>query len=417
MNVVREGSQAIAVRGLLTDITDERKAADELRVKAEQLQQAQKMEAIGRLAGGVAHDFNNLLTAILGYTGMLLVALDGHETAKADVEEIRTAAESAASLTKQLLAFSRRQILQPRVLDLNEIVSRVEALLQRTIGEDVTLVKRLDAQLGMISADPGQIEQIILNLAVNARDAMPNGGQLIVETENVTITDPYMARHPGTAPGPHVMLAVTDTGIGMTNDVQSHVFEPFFTTKEPGRGTGLGLATVYGIVKQSGGTIWVYSEPGRGTTFKIFLPTVAHRIDQVPVPHISAPRGGSETILLVEDQPAVRAIVRKALTSHGYTVLDASHGDDALKAIAEHTGPLDLLLTDVVMPRMSGSEVTERIRATHPGVRVLYMSGYTEEAVIRNGVLGSVVPFLEKPFTPDVVLRKVREVLDAAPSA
>lgn len=414
MGVAVEADVVVAVRGLLVDITEQRSAAETLREKSDQLQQAQKMEAIGRLAGGVAHDFNNLLTAMQGYGAMVLRQLEPNHPVRADVEEIRKAAESAASLTRQLLAFSRRQMLQPQILALNGVITRVESLLARVIGEDITLVKRLDEGLGLVSADPGQIEQIIMNLAVNARDAMPNGGELTIETKNVELADAYVARHHGASPGPHVMLAVSDTGVGMTEEVRSRIFEPFFTTKEAGRGTGLGLATVYGTVEQSGGSIWVYSEPGHGTTFKIYLPVVEKPFNDAPAARTeAAPKRGRETILVVEDQDAVRAVVRKTLATHGYVVLEAGLGAEALEVVDGHSTRIDLLLTDVVMPTMSGRELAERIRAIHPAIRVLYMSGYTDEAVVRNGILGSAVPFLQKPFTPNVLVQRVREVLDA----
>jgi PAS domain S-box-containing protein len=391
---------------IIEDISDRR-------ALEEQLVQSQKMEAIGRLAGGVAHDFNNLLTAILGYSNLVLEELEPFHPARADVHEMRKASESAAALTQQLLAFSRKQILQPQVLDLNAAVARADGLLQRLIGEDIALVSRLDSELARISADPGQIEQVILNLAINARDAMPHGGKLTIETSNVELDQSYAAKHPGSSPGAHVMLAVSDTGIGMDEDTLAHVFEPFFTTKQRGEGTGLGLSTVYGIVKQSGGSIWVYSEPGRGTTFKVYFPRVVAGEPVAPVAPRAEGLRGSETILLAEDQPEVRSIGSAVLTRYGYQVLEAANGEQALAIIRSHPGPIHLLLSDVVMPSMNGPELARRVQADHPGIRVLFASGYTDDAIVRHGVLDPGVAFLQKPFTPTALLKKIRELLDA----
>jgi PAS domain S-box-containing protein len=379
-----------------------------------QLRQSQKMEAVGRLAAGVAHDFNNLLTAIVGFSELTLAELGPDDRNRSDIEQVLSAGRSAASLTRQLLAFSRQQILQPQVLDLNGIVSRMQSLLKRTIGEDVELVTRPLQGLDRVSADPGQIEQVIMNLAINARDAMPGGGHLTIETANVHLDASYAAAHQGASPGPHVMLAVSDTGIGMSDDVQAHVFEPFYTTKPRGQGTGLGLATVYGIVKQSGGSIWLYSEEGQGTTFKIYLPRAERTNDEpLAAPLVRGVPVGNETILLVEDQAEVRSVARAALTRQGYTVIEATRGDEALDIVLHDPAPIDLLLTDVVMPGMNGRALASLIVAQRPAIRVIYTSGYTEHAIVDHGVLEMGVAFIQKPFSPEGLLRKVREVLDA----
>jgi len=378
----------------------------------QQLHQSQKMEAIGRLAGGVAHDFNNLLTAILGCSGMVLQDLDPGSPFRADLEEIQKAGNSAASLTRQLLAFSRRQVLQPQILSLNDVVNEVKSLLQRVIGEDVKLVQRLQVDLGLVSADRGQLEQVLMNLAVNARDAMPDGGQVTIETREIEFTDVDVTARFGTSRGPHVMLLVTDTGTGMSEAVRLRIFEPFFTTKEEGKGTGLGLATVYGIVRQSGGSISVESTLGKGTTFKVYLPVVTKSHQAIPVASFALDTTREEaTILLVEDQAPVRGIVRRALAAAGYTVLEAGDGQEALRVVNRHAGPIDLVLTDVVMPTMNGPDLVQHVRALYTDVRVLYMSGYTDDAVIRSGAMNSDDPFLQKPFTPQVVMEKVRETL------
>ena len=397
----------VEVFGSWVDIT-ERKALEM------QLLQAQKMEAVGLLAGGVAHDFNNVLTAIGGYAELVREDLPGEDARRHDVEEILRATERAATLTRQLLAFSRRQVLAPRVLDLNGVVAGVDNMLRRLIGADVELRTALAPELGAVRADPGQLEQVIMNLVVNARDAMPRGGKLTLETANAELDESYALEHPAVVAGPYVMLAVSDSGVGMDAATQARVFEPFFTTKEKGKGTGLGLATVYGIVKQSGGNIWLYSEPGRGTTFKIYLPRVDQPPEQLaaaPAPR-AAPRG-SETVLLVEDDEAVRALARKMLAAHGYTVLAAASGAEALKLAADHTGPIHLLVTDVVLPGMSGRELATRFQSVRPGLKVLYTSGYTDDAVVHHGVLDPGIAFLQKPFTSGTLARKVRETLDS----
>lgn len=379
----------------------------------EQLRQAHKMEAVGRLAGGIAHDFNNLLTAILGYSDFVLEALTASHPARSHVEEIRRAGESASSLTRQLLAFSRQQVLQPQIVDLNDAVTQMDLLLRRVIGEDVVLTSRLATALDPVSVDPGQLQQIIMNLAVNARDAMPSGGQLRIETGHMTLDEAYVASHRGASLGPHVMLAVTDTGSGMSAETMSHVFEPFFTTKPRGEGTGLGLATTYGIVKQSGGSIWVDSEVGQGTTFKVFLPRATHVENFPAAPRPPArPAHGTETILVAEDQAEVRELTRMMLEKQGYTVLEAATGPDALRILRERTGTIDLLLTDVIMPAMSGRELVSHLHVSHPRTKVLYCSGYTDDAIVRHGRLEAGVAFLQKPFTSNSLLAKVREVLD-----
>ena len=399
--------QPVEVFGSWVDIT-ERKALEM------QLLQAQKMEAVGQLAGGVAHDFNNVLTAIGGYAELLRDDLPGEDTRRHDVEEILRATERAATLTRQLLAFSRRQVLAPRVLDLNGVVAGIDNMLRRLIGADVALKTALAPDLGAVRADPGQLEQVIMNLIVNARDAMPRGGKLTIETANAELDQSYALEHRAVAPGPYVMLAVSDTGVGMDAATQARIFEPFFTTKEKGKGTGLGLATVYGIVKQSGGNIWLYSEPGRGTTFKIYLP----RVDQAPEQLAAAPAvretpRGTETVLLVEDDDAVRTLTRKMLAAHGYTVLAAGGGAEALELAAGHTGPIHLLVTDVVLPGMSGRDLAARFRSGRPGVKVLYTSGYTDEAIVHHGILDAGIAFLQKPFTSTTLAHKVRETLDS----
>ena len=330
-----------------------------------------------------------------------------------DIEQIKKAGDRAHSLTRQLLAFSRRQMLQPKVLDLNAVVSNLEPMLHRLIGENIELAIVLKPGLGQVKADPGQLEQVIMNLTINARDAMAQGGKLLLETDNATLDDVYARQHLPMQPGSYVRLAVSDTGCGMDEATQSRIFEPFFTTKEQGKGTGLGLSTVYGIVKQSGGYIWVYSEPGQGTTFKIYLPRVAAPADSVlPVTHWSKLPQGTETLLLVEDEPEVRWLVRDMLQHLGYTILEARHGIEAQVLSIQHPGPIHLLVTDVVMPQMSGREIAEQLRSEHPETKVLYMSGYTDDAVVRHGVLAAEVAFLQKPFTPEGLALKVREVLD-----
>ncbi|MBI2678564.1 MAG: PAS domain S-box protein [Candidatus Koribacter versatilis] len=383
----------------------------------EQLRQSQKMEAVGRLAGGVAHDFNNLLTVIKGYSELMLDQLSTADPMRAEVEEIERAADRAASLTRQLLAFSRQQVLAPKVIDLNAVVSNMDKLLKRLLGEDIDLFAVLDQKIGAVRADPGQIEQVIMNLAVNARDAMPKGGKLTVETSNVTLDEGYAREHATVKAGNYVMLAVSDTGVGMDAVTRTHVFEPFFTTKEQGKGTGLGLSTVYGIVKQSGGYIWLYSEVGMGTTFKVYLPRVDAAAETLKPAAASDPHRGHETVLLVEDEDGVRALIRQVLHRSGYTVLPARDGGEALLQCERHEGRIDLLLTDVVLTQISGTELAQRLLQLRPEMRVLYMSGYTDEAIVQHGVLTAESSFLQKPFTNESLARKVRAVLDAPPAA
>jgi len=385
----------------------------ERRALEEQLRQSQKMEAVGRLAGGVAHDFNNLLTVIRGYSELMLSQLGPGQPLQAEIEEVRKAADRAALLTQQLLAFSRKQVLAPKILDLNAVVTNMERLMRRLLGEDVKLVTKLESNLGRTKADPGQIEQVIMNLAVNARDAMPEGGTVSVETSNVVL-DEFLSRDFAVTPGPYVMLGFSDTGHGMNAETRARAFEPFFTTKEQGKGTGLGLSTVYGIVKQSGGYIWVYSEPGLGTTFKVYLP-MAEEKAEVGQSDVSpaATRRGSETILLVEDEDGVRTLIKQLLQRQGYVVIETRHGGEAMVECERHRSPIHLLLTDVVLTQMNGRELAQKLLPMRPEMRVLFMSGYSEEAIAHHGVLNPGTEFLQKPFTTEALIRKVREMLDA----
>jgi nitrogen-specific signal transduction histidine kinase len=390
---------------ILEDITEHRLLENQLR-------QAQKMEAIGRLAGGVAHDFNNLLTAIFGYVDLLREDLPEGSSARQDTEEIRKAAERAAALTRQLLAFSRQQVLEAVIVNVNDLVEEFDKMLRRLIGEDVELRAALAPDLANVRADPGQLQQVLMNLVVNARDAMPTGGKLLIETANADLTEEYAELHQPVIPGAYVMLAVSDTGVGMDADTRARIFEPFFTTKEKGRGTGLGLSTVYGIVKQSGGYIWVYSEPGHGTTFKVYLPRVDAPAHPVAQPREARTLAGTETILLAEDDEMLRPLAKGLLRKLGYIVLEAPSAEEALGAAAGHDGPIHLLVADVVMPGASGRELARRLAASRPETKVLYVSGYTDDAIVRHGLLDPGLAFLQKPFTPDTLARKVREVLD-----
>jgi PAS domain S-box-containing protein len=410
------------LRGITVDVTERKRAEEALRRSEDQLRQAQKMEAVGQLAGGIAHDFNNLLMVIQGDSDLILRRLpQGHQLRK-NAEGIREAAQQAASLTRQLLAFSRKQVLAPRLVDLNQVVADMQKMLQRLLGETIQLVTVPHPDPGLVKADPGQLEQVIMNLAVNGRDAMPDGGRLTIETAPLTLDEAAAREHGEILPGRYVMLVVTDTGHGMDAATQARLFEPFFTTKEPGKGTGLGLSTVYGIVTQSGGHIWVQSQAGRGTAFRVCLPVAAEEevvvAEREPeAPEEAAPAAaGMETVLLVEDAQRVREVVREILEMSGYSILEARNGPEAVEIARRHAGPIHLMVTDVVMPQMSGRELAQRLAAVRPDMKVLYMSGYTDDAIVRHGVLEAGTAFLSKPFTPDALAAKVREVLDAEPA-
>ena len=402
-----------SVAEIISQAIERKRTEAALRNTEEQLRQSQRLEAIGQLAGGVAHDFNNLLTAIIGYSDISMGRLMTEDPLYGTLNEIKKAGERAANLTRQLLAFSRKQVLMPRVLDLNRIVMDMSKMLHRLLGEDIELKPILEMKLGSVKADPGQIEQVIMNLAINARDAMPEGGRLTVETSNVFLENEYASLHIGVNPGPYVLIAISDNGSGMNEETKSHIFEPFFTTKEPGKGTGLGLSTVYGIVKQSGGSIWVYSEPDKGTTFKVYLPRVDQTAEEIKRTTSTSelPRG-TETILLAEDEEVVRNLVRSVLEKLGYTILEAANGGAGLLICERHPGTIHLLLTDVVMPEMSGRELADRLNNVRPEMKILYMSGYTEKAINHHGVLDEKVNFIHKPFSPAALAMKVREVLD-----
>ena len=403
--LIQEG-KIVGVILIINDIT-------ELKHLEDQFRQSQKMEGIGRLAGGVAHDFNNLLTVITGHAELAMTTLDTRDPLRDDLKEIQKAGERAAELTRQLLAFSRKQTLQPKVLSLNTIITNLDKMLQRVIGEDIDLKTISGKDLWNVEADPGQIEQIIINLAVNARDAMPEGGKLTIETQNIELDKEYARTHSDVTPGPHVVLAISDTGCGMTDEVKTQVFEPFFTTKGEGKGTGLGLSTVYGIVKQSGGNIWLYSELEEGTTFKVYLPMVADEAEEFvrEVGAIELPRG-SETVLVVEDEEGTRKLVCRILKQQGYHIIEAQNGGEALMICKELEKPVDLVLTDVIMPNMGGTVLVKNLHEILPDVKVLYMSGYTTDAVAHAGVLDSGTPYLQKPFRPIDLAWKVRRVLD-----
>jgi PAS domain S-box-containing protein len=416
---VRERTaELIQVNAALEDeIAERRRAEEERRHFEEALRQSQKMEAVGKLAGGVAHDFNNMLTVITGYSELMLTMLDQHDPLRDPIEHIRKAGERSAALTRQLLAFSRKQVLAPVVLDLNELVTNLEKMLRRLIGEDVNLVMDLERGLRAIKFDPGQLEQVLINLVVNARDAMPTGGQLIVTTANADVSAAQARANPDAREGPYSMLGVRDTGCGMDTATRARVFEPFFTTKGVGKGTGLGLSTAYGVITQSGGFIDVESEPGQGAFFKIYLPAVAQNaVIRQPRPSWDDMPHGTETVLLVEDEDVVRDLARCVLKLCGYQVLEAGNAGEALTRSEKHPATIDLLLTDVVMPQISGRELAERLAPLRPDMKVLFMSGYTDDAVLRHGLESAKVPFLPKPFTPQSLARKLRAVLDSCPS-
>jgi two-component system, cell cycle sensor histidine kinase and response regulator CckA len=399
---------------LANDVTERKRAEEALRNSEEQLRQAQKLEGVGRLAGGIAHDFNNLLTVITGFCSLAMRGLTSEDPLFGNLEQIKKAGDRATSLTRQLLAFSRKQVLQPKVLSLDTVVADMEKMLRRIIGENIDLRAVLEPTLGNVNADPGQIEQIILNLVVNARDSMPNGGKLTIETDNVYLDEEYVRNHVGAQLGHHVMLAVSDTGHGMDKKTRARIFEPFFTTKELGKGTGLGLSTVYGIVKQSGGNIWVYSEVGRGTTFKIYLPRVRDDAEEEIKKSLEDTTSGrgTETILLVEDEEMLRKLARQTLRGYGYRIVEASNGEEALAISSKHEGDIHLLLTDVIMPGMNGRELENRLLATRPSLRVLFMSGYTDDAIVHQGVLDESANFIQKPFAPESLALRAREILD-----
>ena len=411
--IVSADGQVNQMLGVATDITARKKAEDALHDSEQMLRQAQKMESLGTLAGGIAHDFNNLMTAVTGYSELVLRRMPSDNPLRGKIGEIKSAGERAASLTGQLLAFSRKQMLKPIVLDLNTVITGMGKMLPRVIGEDVELRFDLAGSLGKVKADPGQMEQVLMNLVVNARDALPGGGCIMVKTENAEFSSTSRKGNL-VEPGRYVVLSVTDDGVGMDAETQSHIFDPFFTTKEVGKGTGLGLSTVYGIVKQSGGATWVYSEPGKGTTFKIYLPrTDATAETEESEVALTAQSLGTETVLLVEDEPMVRELAREVLAEYGYRVLTAANGRDGLQVCEEFAGRIELIVTDVVMPQMSGRELAEKARRLRPDAHVLYMSGFTDDAVVRHGVIADDFCFIQKPFSPDALARKVREILDS----
>ncbi len=412
-----QSGETFIFSAFIRDISDRKLAEEKLQKSEEQLRMSQKLEAVGQLAGGVAHDFNNLLTVITGYSDLILSRINEHDINRPKIEEIKKAANRAASLTRQLLAFSRKQVLQPKLFDLNTLVVDISKMLQRLIGENIEMTTMLD-QEAPINADPGQIEQVLMNLVVNARDAMPTGGRITVETSRIVIDETFASRHLTVQPGEYVVLAVSDTGSGMDAETQKRIFEPFFTTKAQGKGTGLGLSTVYGIVKQSGGNIWVYSELGQGTVFKVYLPVaIGNETNLQTLATPSAMPLGTETILVVEDEPQIRRLAFECLESCGYSVLLSSNGLEAMELMEDPTKPIDLVVTDVVMPHMSGKELADRIANIQPKAKVLFMSGYTNDAVVNHGVLQAGTWYLQKPFALDALARQVRAVLDSNDSA
>jgi signal transduction histidine kinase/ActR/RegA family two-component response regulator len=399
---------------VVQDITERKQVEREILALEEQLHQSRKMEAICRLAGGMAHDFNNILTPIVGYSQLAINALPPDHPVQNGLQEVRKAAESAAAMVRQLSIFSKRQPENPQIVNLNQMLQNMDAIIRRLLGDRIKLLTLPGPDLGLVKIDPGQFEQVIINLVVNAREAMPGGGKLILETSNVTLTQDYVYQHSGMTPGQYVMLAVSDTGIGMTKEVKAHLFEPFFTTKGMGSGTGMGLSSTYGVIRQSNGYVLVYSEVGHGTTFKIYLPRTEEKTEVQPQPQEEKPLiGGNETILLVEDEPLVRGLAARILRKQGYHLLEASNGSEALRLAEKRaTEDIRLVLTDVVMPGMTGRELAERLRVLFPQIRVLYMSGYTNHAIIHHGILGEGMNYIQKPFTLDGLARKVREVLD-----
>ncbi|HVZ72311.1 MAG TPA: ATP-binding protein [Polyangia bacterium] len=403
---------------LRKQITERERAEEALKRSEEELRQSQKMEAIGRLAGGIAHDFNNLLSIILSYSAMMMEALPHEDPLRGDAEQIAIAGQRARDLTRQLLAFSRRQMMRPEVLDLTEVVRGLEPMLRRVLGEDIELTIALAQPTSLVKADPGQIQQILMNLVVNARDAMPDGGKLWIETADITLDPKALPSHVRApeAPMPYVCVSVSDTGVGLDEETRAHIFEPFFTTKPKGKGTGLGLSTVLGIVQQSGGHVRVESTPGQGATFRIFLPRTSESLPPAPAarePRPAASNKGTETILLVEDEGQLRVLARDILRGAGYQVFDAPNAAEAIKISQRHAGPIHLLVTDVVMPHIGGRELARRLAGERPRMRVLYMSGYTDDAIVHHGIVDPGIAFLPKPITPDTLLNRVRETIDA----
>lgn len=411
--VFKDKDGAVRTSMIIRDITERKRAEKEMVALQEQFRQSQKMEAIGRLAGGIAHDFNNLLTVIKGYSQLFRADFKEGDPRRGNIDQITKASDRASGLIRQLLVFSRRQILEMKVLDLNSVLRDLERMLRRVIGEDIELITLLTDDLGRVKTDQGQFEQVVMNLSVNAKDAMPIGGKLILETANIDLDESYARSHIGVIPGRYVKFSVSDTGVGMSPEVRDHVFEPFFTTKEKGRGTGLGLSTVYGIVKQSEGHIWVYSEPGKGTTFKIYLPMVEEAFDEIDervlieeLPH------GSETILVVEDEEGVLKLTIDFLTLHGYKALGARNAEDASRLGEQHKGPIPMMITDIVMPGINGPALYESLASVHPEMKVLYMSGYTEDTIALRGILEKGMNYIQKPFSMEELTQKVRGVLD-----